>query len=62
MKPQYLLILFLLLVADIFAYTEVTALIRQPSDASVILGVALLAVLILVNYITIRYCLSKLNA
>lgn len=62
MKPQYLLILALLLVADIFAYTEVTMLIRQPSDASVILGVALLAVLILVNYITIRYCLSKLNA
>jgi len=61
-KPQYLLLLILLLIADIFAYTEVVALIRQPSDASVIVGLLLLAILIVVNFIVIRFTLSKLKA
>ncbi|NDK56922.1 hypothetical protein [Pontibacter fetidus] len=62
MKPQYLLLLGLLLVADIFAYTEVVALIRKPSDASVIVGLLLLALLIVVNFIVIRFTLSKFKA
>lgn len=62
MKPQYLLLIILLLVADIFAYTEVVALIRKPSDASVIVGLLLLALLIVVNFIVIRFTLSKLKA
>ncbi len=62
MKPLYLLLLGLLLLADVFAYTEVVTLIRQPSDASVILGFGLLAILILVNFFLIRYSLSKLKA
>ena len=62
MKPQYLLILALLLIADIFAYTEVVALIRKPSDASVIVGLVLLAILIVVNFLVIRFTLSKFKA
>jgi len=62
MKPQYLLLLILLLLADIFAYTEVVAFIRQPSDTSVIVGLLLLALLIVVNFIVIRFTLSKLKA
>ncbi len=62
MKPQYLLILALLLIADIFAYTEVVGLIRKPSDVSVIVGLVLLAVLIVVNFIVIRFTLSKFKA
>jgi len=62
MKYRYLLILALLLLADIFAYTEVVALIRKPSDASVIVGLVLLAILIVVNFIVIRFTLSKLKA
>ncbi|MBF9252897.1 hypothetical protein I2I11_06315 [Pontibacter sp. 172403-2] len=62
MKFQYILLLGLLLAADIFAYTEVTTLIRQPSDAAVILGLVLLAILILVNFFVIRFSLSKLKA
>jgi hypothetical protein len=62
MKLQYLLILVLLLIADIFAYTEVVGLIRQPSDSSVIVGLLLLALLIVVNFIVIRYTLSKFKA
>jgi hypothetical protein len=62
MKFQYLFLLILLLVADIFAYTEVVALIRLPSDASVIVGLLLLALLIVVNFIVIRYTLSKFKA
>ena len=57
-----MLLLGLLLIADIFAYTEVTALIRQPSDTSIILGLVLLAILILVNFFVIRFSLSKLKA
>jgi hypothetical protein len=62
MKLQYLLILALLLIADIFAYTEVVGLIRKPSDASVVLGLVLLAILIVVNFLVIRYTLSKFKA
>jgi hypothetical protein len=62
MRPQYLFLLILLLIADIFAYTEVVALIRLPSDASVIIGLLLLALLIVVNFIVIRYTLSKFKA
>ncbi|MBJ6117822.1 hypothetical protein JAO76_06450 [Pontibacter sp. BT310] len=62
MKFQYLFLLILLLVADIFAYTEVVALIRLPSDASVIVGLLLLVLLIVVNFIVIRYTLSKFKA
>ncbi len=62
MKPQYLLILGLLLIADIFAYTEVVALIRKPSDTSVIVGFLLLAVLIVVNIIVIRFTLSRFRS
>jgi hypothetical protein len=62
MKYLYLLILALLLIADIFAYTEVVGLIRKPSDASVVLGLVLLAILILVNFFVIRYTLSKFKA
>ena len=62
MKPQYLLLLGLLLVADIFAYTEVVALIRKPSDASVIFGLVLLGLLIVVNFLVIRFTLSKFKA
>jgi hypothetical protein len=62
MKPQYLLLLGLLLVADIFAYTEVVALIRKPSDASVIVGLVLLGLLIVVNFIVIRFTLSRFKA
>jgi hypothetical protein len=51
-----------LLLVDVFAYTEVATLIRQPSDASVILGFGVLALLILVNFFVIRFSLSKLNA
>ena len=62
MKPQYLLLLILLLLADIFAYTEIVSFIRQPSDASVIVGLLLMALLIVVNFIVIRFTLSKLNS
>ncbi|WP_139307884.1 hypothetical protein [Pontibacter flavimaris] len=62
MKLLYILLLILLLLADIFAYTEVVTLIRQPSDASVILGFGLLAILILANFFIIRFSLTKLNA
>jgi len=62
MKFPYILLLGLLLLADIFAYTEVVSLIRQPSDASVILGFGLLAILILANFFVIRFSLTKLNA
>jgi hypothetical protein len=62
MKLLYLLLLVLLLLADILAYTEVVTLIRQPSDASVILGFGLLALLILANFFAIRFTLSKLKA
>ena len=62
MKLLYLLLLGMLLLADVFAYTEVVTLIRQPSDASVILGFGLLAALILINFFIIRFTLSKLNA
>ncbi|MFD2246937.1 hypothetical protein [Pontibacter ruber] len=62
MKLLYLLLLGLVLLADVFAYTEVVTLIRQPSDVSVILGFGLLAVLILVNLFVIRFTFSKLNA
>ncbi|WP_162428314.1 hypothetical protein [Pontibacter pudoricolor] len=62
MKFKYLLLLALVLIADIFAYTEVVALIRQPSDSSVIIGLLLLALLIVVNFIVIRYTLSKFKA
>ncbi|MBB6609812.1 hypothetical protein H7F15_02065 [Pontibacter sp. Tf4] len=62
MKPQYLLLLILLLIADIFAYTEVVALIRQPSDVSVIVGLVLLVGLIVLNFIVIRFTFSKLKA
>jgi len=62
MRIQYLLILALLLFADIFAYTEVVGLIRQPSDASVVIGLALLTLLVAVNFIVIRFTLSKLKA
>ncbi|WP_242922125.1 hypothetical protein [Pontibacter liquoris] len=61
MKPLYLLLLGLLLLADVFAYTEVATLIRQPSDASVILGFVLLTLLILINFFVIRFSLTKLN-
>jgi hypothetical protein len=62
MKFFYLLLLGLLLLADVFAYTEVVSLIRQPSDASVVLGFGLQAILLLVNFIVIRFSLTKLNA
>ena len=62
MKPQYLLLLILLLIADIFAYTEVVGFIRQPSDVSVIVGLLLLAILIVVNFLVIRFTLSKFKA
>lgn len=62
MKFPYILLLILLLLADIFAYTEVVTLIRQPSDASVILGFGLLALLILANFLLIRFTLNKLKA
>ncbi|MER2998695.1 hypothetical protein [Pontibacter populi] len=62
MKFQYLLILGLLLIADIFAYTEVVGLIRKPSDTSVVLGLVLLAILIVVNFIVIRFTLSKFKS
>ena len=62
MKFQYLFILALLLIADVFAYTEVVGLIRKPSDASGIVGLVLLAILIVVNFLVIRFTLSKLKA
>jgi len=62
MKFPYILLLILLLLADVFAYTEVVTLIRQPSDASVILGFGLLALLILANFFLIRFTLNKLKA
>jgi hypothetical protein len=62
MKFPYILLLILLLLADVFAYTEVVTLIRQPSDASVILGFGLLALLILANFLLIRFTLNKLKA
>ncbi|NEM96581.1 hypothetical protein [Pontibacter burrus] len=62
MKYAYLLILALLLFADIFAYTEVVGLIRQPSDTSVIVGLLLLTLLVAVNFIVIRFTLSKFKA
>ncbi|PTX22208.1 hypothetical protein C8N40_10130 [Pontibacter mucosus] len=62
MKFPYILLLILLLLADVFAYTEVVTLIRQPSDASVVLGFGLLALLILANFLLIRFTLNKLKA
>ena len=62
MKFPYILLLILLLLADVFAYTEVVTLIRQPSDTSVILGFGLLALLILANFLLIRFTLNKLKA
>lgn len=62
MKFPYVLLLGLLLLADIFAFTEVAALLRKPSDTSVMLGLLLLAVLAVINFVVIRFSLSKLNA
>ena len=62
MKFLYLLLLGLLLLADVFAYTEVVSFIPHPSDASVILGFGLLAILLPVNIFVIRYSLPNLNA
>ena len=56
------LLLGLLLLADIFAFTEVAALLRKPSDTAVLLGLLLLALLAVVNFFIIRYSLSKLDA
>jgi len=62
MKFLYVLLLGLLLLADIFAYTEITTFIRQPSDASVMIGLALLALLIIINFFVIRFSLYKIKA
>ncbi|GAA4445075.1 hypothetical protein GCM10023188_47820 [Pontibacter saemangeumensis] len=62
MKFPYILLLGLLLLADIFAFTEVAALLRKPSDTAVMLGLGLLALLAVVNFFIIRYSLSKLDA
>lgn len=62
MKLPYILLLGLLLLADIFAFTEVATLLRKPSDTAVMLGLLLLAVLAVVNFFVIRFSLAKLDA
>ncbi len=62
MKFPYVLLLGLLLLADIFAFTEVAALLRKPSDTAVMLGLLLLAALAVVNFFVIRFPSFKLDA
>ena len=62
MKFLYVFLIALLLLADIFAYTEATTLIRQASDASVTAGFLLLALLIVINFFVIRFLLYKIKA
>ncbi|MCC9168790.1 hypothetical protein [Pontibacter harenae] len=58
MKPQLLLILPLLLV-DILTFSEVAALMREPSDMAVAGGLLLLGLLIAVNIVATRYIISN---
>jgi hypothetical protein len=62
MKPQYLLLLALLLLVDILTFTEIASLVRQPSDMSVATGLVLLAVLAVANFFVIRFAFSKLRS
>ncbi|WP_183906748.1 hypothetical protein [Rufibacter immobilis] len=61
MKPRHLLLLLLLLPVDFLSYTQITELLRQPSDSSVAFGVFFLIVLLAGNFIIIRFLLSKLK-
>ncbi|WP_157600540.1 hypothetical protein [Rufibacter sp. DG15C] len=61
MKPKYLLLLLLLIPIDFLSYTQITELLRQPSDVAVLFGVFFLAMLLVGNFIIIRYLLSKIN-
>ncbi|WP_439880602.1 hypothetical protein ACSX1A_15780 [Pontibacter sp. MBLB2868] len=62
MKFQYLFLLGILLIVDILTFTEIASMVRQPSDASVAIGLLLLAVLVVANYFVIRFSLNKLKA
>ncbi|MFB9863534.1 hypothetical protein [Rufibacter immobilis] len=61
MKPRHLLLLLLLLPVDFLSYTQITELLRQPSDSSVAFGVFFLIVLLAGNFVIIRFLLSKLK-
>ncbi len=61
MRLKYLLLLFLLIPLDIFSFSQITQLLRQPSDTAVALGVLYVVLLLIANFFIIRYLLSHLN-
>jgi hypothetical protein len=62
MKPKYILFASpLILLAEIFGFSWITSLLRQKSDADVILGVVALCGLIVFNFYLIRYLSSKIK-
>ncbi|PRY14803.1 hypothetical protein CLV24_10340 [Pontibacter ummariensis] len=62
MKFAYILLLGLLLLVDILTFTEIASLVRQPSDLSVAIGLALLVVLVVANFFVIRFSFKRLKA
>lgn len=59
MKPKQLLLLLLLIPVDILSFTQITELLRQPSDSSVAFGAFFLVALLAGNFIIIRYLIFK---
>ncbi|WP_460893992.1 hypothetical protein [Rufibacter soli] len=59
MKPKQLLLLLLLIPVDFLSYTQITQLLRQPSDSSVMFGAFFLLALLIGNFIIIRYLIFK---
>ena len=62
MKPKYILFASpLILLLEIFGFSWITSLLRQQSDAAVMLGVVALCALIVFNFYLIKYLISKLK-
>lgn len=59
MKPKHLLLLLLLVPIDFISYTQITQLLRQPSDSSVAFGAIFLVALLLGNLIIIRFLILQ---
>ncbi|QHL87622.1 hypothetical protein GU926_09295 [Nibribacter ruber] len=61
MKPKYLLLLLLLIPVDFLSYTQIGALLRQPSNTAVLFGVFFLVILLAGNFIILRFLLSNIK-
>jgi hypothetical protein len=57
----YLLALPFLVVAEFYAYSQITYLLRQPSDGAVLAGVIGICLLISINLFFVRSILSKIK-